>query len=188
MESKKMLNKWKLISKKDVSPSSWFPIERRTYQLPNGKIIEDFTVSPIPDVAMVVAITKDQKIVLVKQYKPGADEIMYQFPAGRIEKKHVDLQELAQHELEEEAGIKVNKEDLQYLGRFTGFSTKSSEMVNMFLVVDCEFNSSQHLDETEEIEIYTFSFDEIDRMIETNKIICAQTVAGWVLAKGKLGK
>jgi 8-oxo-dGTP pyrophosphatase MutT (NUDIX family) len=181
-----MIKKWQLLAKKDVSPSSWFPIESRTYQLPNGKVIDDFTVSTIPNVSMVIAITKDQKVVLVHQYKPGVNEIMYQFPAGRLEEKHRDLLELAQHELEEEAGIKVEKEKLEYLGRFTGFSTKSSEVVSMYLATDCEFNSKQNLDVTEDIEVVTVSFDHLEEMIKNNQIICAQTVAGWQLAKLKM--
>ena len=72
-----MLKKWQLLSKRDVSPNSWFPVESRTYRLPNGQIIEDFTVSTIPNVSMVIAITKEQKVVLVHQYKPGVDEMMY---------------------------------------------------------------------------------------------------------------
>ena len=94
--------------------------------------------------------------------------------------------ELAQHELEEEAGIRVEKDKLEYLGRFTGFSTKSSEIVSMYLVKNCQFNSHQHLDVTEDIEVVTVSFEEMEEMIKAQKIICSQTVAGWQLAKLKM--
>lgn len=36
------IKKWKLISKKDVSPSKWFPIEQRIYELAKKKFPQIF--------------------------------------------------------------------------------------------------------------------------------------------------
>ncbi len=180
--------KWKLLSKKDVSPSAWFPIENRVYELPNGKIVDDFTVTTLADVAMIVPITVDRRVVLVKQYKPGVDEVVLQFAAGRIEPSHRDMDETAQHELEEETGIKVEPSQLTQFARFSGFSTKATELVFAYLAVDCKFNSQQNFDPNEDIEVVQLSFEEVDRMIELNEIWCSQTVACWELAKKKFPK
>lgn len=179
------LQKWQLLSSQDVSPSKWFPIENRKYQLPNGKIIDDFTVTTIADVAMIIPITTDKKVVLVRQYKPGVDDLFIQFPAGRLEPKHTDLTQLAQHELEEETGIKVNLDQLTQFSRFSGFSTKGSELVYFYLARDCQFNSTQNFDPTEDVEVLTLTFSQLDDMIVSNQIYCAQTIAGWYLAKQK---
>ena len=179
------LKKWKLLSKKDVSPSKWFPIEERVYELPNGKIVDDFTVTTLSDVAMIVPITKDKKVVLANQYKPGVDEVMMQFPAGRIEKEHANMDATAQHELEEETGIKVELNQLTQFAKLSGFSTKATEMVYAYLATDCEFNSEQNFDPTENIEVKTFTFEEFDKLVEDNTIFCAQTIACWELAKKK---
>lgn len=180
------LQKWKLISKKDVSPSKWLPVEERVYELPNGKIVDDFTVVTLADVAMVVPITTDKKVVLVKQYKPGINDIVLQFPAGRLESIHADIDELALHELEEEVGIKAKKNQLTQFAKLSGFSTKASEIVFAYLATECEFNSTQNLDPNEEIEILTVSFEEMDDLVESGQIWCSQTIAAWILAKMKL--
>lgn len=177
--------KWKLLSKKDVSPSKWFPIENRVYELPNGKIVDDFTVTTLADVAMVVPITKDKKVVLVNQYKPGVDEVIMQFAAGRIESSHRNMDETAQHELEEETGIKVELDQLTQFAKLSVASTKATELVYLYLAVDCQFNSEQNFDQTEDIEIVQLSFEEMDRMVESNEIWCAQTIACWELVKKK---
>jgi len=177
--------KWKLISQKDISPSLWFPIEERTYELPNGKIVDDFTVTTLANVAMIVPITKDKKVVLVNQFKPGVDAVMMQFPAGRQEDRHKDMDEVVQHELEEETGIKVEANQLTQFAKLAGFSTKASEIVYAYLATDCEFNSQQNLDQTEEIQIVTISFAEMNKLVETNEIWCSQTIATWELAKKK---
>lgn len=177
------LQKWTLLSSKDVSPSKWFPIESRTYQLPNGQIIDDFTVATLGNAAMTIPVTTDNKVVLIKQFKPGADEIVMQFPAGRIEKKHTSVSEAALHELEEETGIKVDKNQLQPFSKMIVASSKSTESVFFFLAENCEFNSQQKLDDSEEIEVVTLSFAEMDSKILNGEIWCVQTVAAWLLSK-----
>lgn len=177
------IQKWKLLSAKDVSPSTWFPIEARTYQLPNGKIIEDFTVTTLADVAMIIPMTKEGRLVLVNQYKPGVDEVMIQFPAGRVEPDYKDMVEAAQHELVEETGIQVDRERLQYFARLAAFSTKATESVYFYFVSGCEFNAQQRFDETEDIELVELTPAELDQKIVSNEIWCSQSVAGWELAK-----
>jgi len=177
--------KWKLLSAKDVSPSKWFPIEERTYELPDGRIVDDFTVTTLANVSLVVPILEDKKVVLIRLFKPGIDEVILQFPAGRLEKHETNLQELAQRELEEETGIKVGLDQLTPIGKFAGFTTKASEIVFVYFAKDCKFNSRQNLDPTEEIEVVTVTIEEMNRLVETNEIWCAQTMAAWEMAKKK---
>lgn len=179
------LSKWQLIKSEDISPSHWFPLEKRVYQMPGGKIVDDFYVTTLADVAMIIPITIDKKVVLVEQYKPGIDEVFIQFPAGRKETSHQNMLETAKHELLEETGISVESEQLTFFGRASGFSTKASEMVFFYLALDCQFNSQQHLDPTETINILTLSAKEVEEMITNNKIFCAQTITAWTLAKSK---
>jgi 8-oxo-dGTP pyrophosphatase MutT (NUDIX family) len=175
--------KWQLISAKDVSPSKWFPIEERTYRLPTGKIVDDFTVTTLADVAMIVPITKDRKVVLVEQFKPGVGEVILQFPAGRKEATHKDFVETACHELEEETGIRVPQSDFIYFAKLNGFNTKASEVVYVYFVKDVEHNARQKLDLTEDIEVVTIDFQTMDTYIFDGTIWDSQTIAAWELAK-----
>ncbi len=175
--------KWTLISKKDISPHAWFPLEMRTYKLPNGTVVDDFSVATMPDVAMIVPITKEGNIVLVRQFKPGFGDVVIEFPAGRIEKHHKDIKETAIHELEEETGIHVDH--VEYFGILAGFVTKATEKVHCFIARDVEFNSKQHLDKNEDIEVFVLSPQEFENMIDRNEIVAAITIAAWRLAKSK---
>jgi ADP-ribose pyrophosphatase len=175
--------KWKLLSSQDVSPSKWFPIESRTYELPNGRIVDDFTVTTLADVAMIIPVTPDGRIVLVRQYKPGFDDVILEFPAGRLENNHKDITETAQHELEEETGIKTEK--LEYFATIAPFVTKGTEKVFCFLAPNVEFNSVQSFDENEDIEVVILSFSELENLIASNELQAAVTIAAWELAKKK---
>lgn len=177
------LKKWELLSSKDISPHKWFPIEMRTYRLPNKKIVNDFSVTTLADVAMIVPITKEKKVVLVKQFKPGINEIQLEFPAGRTEVHHKNLKETAMHELEEETGIKTETSKLHYFACLNGFPTKGSERIFYYFASDLTFNSKQNLDQLEAIEIVQLNFKEMDKQIYSGKIWAATTISGWELAK-----
>jgi 8-oxo-dGTP pyrophosphatase MutT (NUDIX family) len=177
--------KWKLLSAKDVSPSKWFPIESRTYELPDGRILDDFTVTTLGDVAMILPITKEKKVVFIQQFKPGIGDILVQLPAGRIEKNHHSIAETARHELEEETGIKIAPDQLHFIAKVHAFSTKASEVVHLFLAGHCELNSQQHLDTYEDIEVLQWSFAEVEKNIANGRIWDAEAIAAWELAKKK---
>ncbi len=183
--SKALPQKWKLLESRDVSPSKWFPIEERTYQLPNGNVVEDFTVTTLADVAMIVAITPDKKVVAIRQFKPGAGEVILEFPAGRQEGSHTSIEETAVHELEEETGIIVATKDLQFLGVTAPFVTKATERVYCYLVTDVVFSGKQKLDELEDILVEVFDFDEFEKELYNQIPITSVTLVAWELAKRK---
>ncbi|MBN2016317.1 NUDIX hydrolase [Candidatus Dojkabacteria bacterium] len=170
----KKLKKWKILSEEDISPSPWFPLFKQKVKLPNGKVYDDFYISRLGDVAMVLPVTGNREIIFVEQYKPGVDEIIFELPAGRI-KKESSIEDLAILELEEETGIKTA--DLISLGCICPAPTKDSTRVYGFLARDVEFNSKQKLDETEEIQVRTFPLKEVYEMIKNGKIYASDTIA-----------
>ena len=177
------IKKWKLLTTQDISPSPWFPFEKRTYELPNGKIVDDFYVTPLPDVALIVPITKQGKVVMVKQYKQGVDDITLEFPAGRKELHHQNMLETAIEELSEETGIKTS--NLTYFATVAGFTTKASERVYCYVATDVEQVGEQHLDENEAIEVVEFSKEQIDQVIYGGKMLSAVSISAWILANEK---
>lgn len=183
------LKKWQLTKSIDVSPSSWFPLEKRSYILPDGREVNDFYVTTLADSVHVISLTKQGQVVLIRMYKQGLDEIVISFPAGRFEKqKHQSFIDCAVQEFEEEAGIVVKPQHLTKLGSLSLMNTKASEKAHYFFTFGVEFNSRQKLDEFEEIEVLLMTPKEIDQAIIEGKIWDAPCIAGWQLAKLKFPK
>jgi 8-oxo-dGTP pyrophosphatase MutT (NUDIX family) len=179
----KKIKRWKLLSSQDISPSPWFPLEKRTYEMPSGKIVDDFYITSLADVALIVPITKQGTVVLVKQFKQGVDEITLEFPAGRKEPHHKDLLETAIEELAEETGIRTA--NLTYFATIAGFTTKASEKVKCYMAFDVEVGGKQNLDENEAIEVVEFSKEQVDQLIFDGKMLSAISISAWILAKEK---
>jgi 8-oxo-dGTP pyrophosphatase MutT (NUDIX family) len=169
------MKKWKIIKEADVSPNKWFPVLQHTVELPNGKIIDDYFISPMGNGVIVLPLTTNNEIVLIKQYKHGVGEITIELPAGG-QQPGLTLEESAIAELEEEAGIKTTVNNLIYLGKTTIIPSKTSHISYYYLAKNLEFNSAQHLDATEDIEIIKVAPKQVLEMIKNNEIWTADAV------------
>ena len=176
---------WRLISKKDVSVGKWFPIEERVYEKSDGEVVDDFSVTTLEDVSMVIPILDTGRIMMVEQFKPGAGQVTYEFPAGRL-KPGESFEDGARTELLEETGYEVG--ELVELGELVTFPTKASERVANFIGLKIKKVAEQKLDRNEEIEVVEFEAGEIDRMIRSGEINTSPSVGCWYLAKLKYGE
>jgi ADP-ribose pyrophosphatase len=170
------MKKWKTLKETDISPSKWFPLWQHTVELPNGNIIDDYFVSPMGNVAMVFPITKNNEVVLVKQYKHGIDEIVIELPAG-FQQERKTLEESALAELEEETGIKTTLNNLVLIGKVASNPTKTKHITYCYLAKNLEFNSKQNLEVTEDIEIITTPPAQVLEMVKNGEIWVSDSAA-----------
>ena len=77
---------WKVLKRDIVFQDTWVQLEASSCELPDGRIIEPFYIHRDPNFAVVVAVTKDQRLVLVRQYRHGAEKVLVELPAGPVEK------------------------------------------------------------------------------------------------------
>ena len=169
MQADKEIQKWTLVKEEDVSPSPWFPLVKHTVKLANGNVIDDYYYSPLGDVAQVLALTKNNEVVLVKQYKHALGEVLIELPGG-MQQKNRSIIESALNELEEETGIKATANQLISLGKIANNPTKLNQITYGFILFNAEFNSVQKLDSTEDILIMTKPAPEVLKMAINGEI------------------
>ena len=79
------IKKWEKIKSRNIH-DGWKKLDLVSFKMPDGAV-KDFEIIDSGRVVIsVVGITKDKKVILVKQYRPGPDKIFYEFPLGLIEK------------------------------------------------------------------------------------------------------
>jgi len=169
------MEKWKIKKVTDVSPSPWFPIELHEIELPDGRVVDDYYLTTLGDVAMVLPFTQDGDVVLVKQYKHGQKEILLELPAGFVQEGKT-IMESAVAELEEETGIRVSTEQLIELGKVAHSPTKSTQVAYGFIATNLSFNAKQKFDPLEDIEVITVAPSKVIQMVLSGEIWVSDTV------------
>ena len=136
----------------------------------NGKDVEwDVVGKPGPELNCVCIFpynSKDETVVVIREYHQGTDEIKWGLPAGYYEpKKHDSILDAAKSELSEECKLK-NGTLINLLPN--GYSELKwvTNKVVPFLVIDPELDeSAKALDTEEEISIHTVSIPQLKEMI-----------------------
>lgn len=176
-----MLHKWKLIDSKFVLDEKWYRVRRDTVEISPGRVIDDYFLSVFNDIALVLAVTSNGDVPLVRQYKHGVREIITELPAGYINDEEEPL-EAAKRELKEETGYVSS--NWQSLGYFYKNSTKSEgNNVHIYLAHDAQCTDAQSLDENEDIEVHVHPFHKVLDMAESGELQGADSALAVLLAK-----
>lgn len=178
------MDKWKILGSTKALNSKWFRVRQDKVQLPNGKILDDYFVWESDDVAMVVPITPEGNLILVKQYKHGIQKVMIELPAGFINKSEDPLK-AAHRELEEETGCEVL--NIKKIATWVSYPTKETGKLFLFLA-QVHKTKKQNLDPNEEIELLEVPIPEVMKMINDGQIWATATVGAIYLALENLGK
>lgn len=146
-----MINKWKTLKSELVLNEKWYRVRKETVEVEPGKIIDDYYLGVFNDIVLIVALTEDRQIPLVRQYKHGAGDIITELPAGYIDDNEDPLS-AAQRELKEETGY--TSPTWHKLGHFYKNPTKTrGENLHLYLALDAQKTADQQLDENEHIEV-----------------------------------
>jgi len=157
------LSPWKILESKYIQPH--FRVDH--CELPNGKFL-DATVMEFRSWGNVLAITKDGKVVLVKQYRHGVEEVLLELPGGVIEDGEDPLIGV-QRELLEETGYTTD--NFLNVGSFYPNPANQTNTLHCFLALDVEKTEEQNLDDGEDIEVHLVPLDELIDMAKNNQFL-----------------
>lgn len=144
-----------------------------TVELPNKKYSKREIVEH-PGAVGIIAITKDDEVILVKQYRKPIEDTLLEIPAGKLEPKE-NPQECAIRELEEETGFATdNVEKILEFYTTPGFS---NEVMHIYIAKDLK-EGTVNLDDDENIQIIKLPIDEVLYKIKTGEIKDAKTIIG----------
>jgi ADP-ribose pyrophosphatase len=121
----------------------------------------------------VAALTKDGKMLMVKQFRKSAEAATLEAPAGKTERGETDLRAVAARELKEETGYTAGR--LEYVTAFYTSIGYSTEKLHLYLATDLTPGETD-FDENEAIENYAYTPDELLEMIASGEIADAKTI------------
>ena len=175
----------KEISSKRIFDGRLLGVRIDTVKLPNGKESTREVVEH-PGAVAIIAITADNEMVLVRQFRQPTGEILLEVPAG-VPLKGESGEAAARRELEEETGYHAKKIKKLWEGYTTpGYS---NELIHYFLALDMNL-MKQRPDEDEFVEVELIDIEACLDMVKTGKIRDNKTAIGILFAdkylKGEL--
>ena len=157
-----------------------FNFEVNRLRLPN-KVEGDWECIRHPGGALVVPITPDGELVLVRQYRFALQGRLLEFPAGTVENNE-DPSETIKREIEEETGYRAQA--WQTLGNFALAPGYSDEIIYVFLARDLEkLDSPPELDADEDLEVVLMSPNDLEKAIQAGEAIDGKSIASFFLAR-----
>lgn len=176
----------KQLDSKTIYEGKVITLTVQTVELPNGKQAEREVVLH-PGAVTVLALTEDEKILLVNQFRKAPNRLMVETPAGKLEPGEDPLTS-AKRELEEETGYRAA--EWKHLSSFYTSPGFADELMHAYVATGLTL-AEQNLDDDEFIEVIHASAEEAEEMILDGRIADAKTVAlvyWWLRERAREGK
>lgn len=142
--------------------------KKRTYQIVEKK-----------DTALIVPITSDGNVLLVREYFVAINDHQLALPKGRIEEGEQAL-EAANRELQEEVGYKAGR--LDKIATLTMSPGYLSQRTHVFLARDL-VKSTLKNEEDENIQVVPHPLNAIEQLIDEEKLTEARVIAALFLTR-----
>ncbi len=175
------LRNWKTLSFSYLYQTPFGNLRKDTCELPDGQIIQDYYVNEYNDWVNAIVLTKNQEIVLVKQYRHAAQTSFIEVPAGKPEKGESYVEAIIR-EVREETGYTSLIPPMLLSELFVNPATQTNKVIS-FLITDAELTSMQDLDDTEEVDVHLIDYKLMSKMIKTGEINHMFTVNAYYLSK-----
>ncbi len=179
-----MIKKWKKSGSEKILLNKFGKFAKtQSFIDPRNGSKHEYVFVGEPDSVGIVALTKDNKIILVRQFKQAANKIITEVPAGIIDKRESPLA-TAKRELEEETGY--GSKNFKQIGKFMRSTRSIPTHSYTFLALDCYKIKSPKIDKEEELEVIIRPFKDWVKEVKTGKILDCLSVVDTLLAIGHL--
>jgi len=166
---------WKVLESEYLHKRPWLTVRKEKLEMPNGNVVHDYFVLEYPNWVNIIAINREGKFILVEQYRPGIGETCIELCAGVCEKEDPSPLASAQRELLEETGYSGG-----HWKEFMRVAPNASAANNYswcFIAEGVEKTGDQALEESEDITVHLFSYDEVRALLTSDQIVQATMAA-----------
>jgi 8-oxo-dGTP pyrophosphatase MutT (NUDIX family) len=174
---------WKKLSSKYLSKHIYFTAREDRCKMRNGTIVDPYFVVELPESVCAMAITENDEVILVNQYRHPIEENILELPGGFVDKDETSETAIAR-ELQEETGYHFT--NYYFLGRVAANPGVLNNFTSLYLATGGKKVAEQQLDFNEEIEIKFFKLEEVRQMLMKNEIKQALHATGLFYGFNKL--
>ena len=140
-------------------------------ELPGGAVINEYWVNEYAPWVNVVALTTDERVVLIRQYRHGLGTVHFELPAGTTDPGDPSLETAARRELTEETGYGGGRWSL--LMTLSANPALTNNLTYTYLAEGVTVVGAADPEESEDIRVHLVPLSEIGALIERGGMIQA---------------
>jgi len=162
--SKKELRVWETVSREIVlAHSKFLTVENHTVKLPDGQIIPNWAWVIIPNAAIVLAVTNDDKFLCFRQTRYALGEVSLALVGGMLEPNENPI-DAAKRELFEETGYEAS--EWVELGSYILDPNRGIATTHLFLALNARPIATPNSDDLEDQELLSLTRSEIENALQ----------------------
>lgn len=182
-----MIQPWRTLSSERPLHDRWIDVRADRCVTAAGVEVAPYYVLDYPDWVHVVALTPDDRLVLVEQYRHAARCVCLELPGGAADPGDVDPIATARRELREETGF--DAADWQLVSSLYPNPATHTNRVHTVLATGCFRASDRHLEASEVgMELRCMPVAEVLAGLAGGLLGQSMQVAGLLLALSQLGR
>jgi 8-oxo-dGTP pyrophosphatase MutT (NUDIX family) len=140
-----------------------------------------------PGAVAVVAVTDEDEVLLVRQYRGPVDRELLEIPAGTRDVDGEPPLETARRELLEEVGVHAGR--IRLLGTMLNSPGFCDEETHLFLATDLTAGASaRHGVEEEHMAVVPVALSDVDSLVARSELVDGQTILGLLMARAVLAR
>ncbi|UCH21293.1 MAG: NUDIX hydrolase [Deltaproteobacteria bacterium] len=163
-----MIRKWEILKRELVSDFQILQVQKKKVRSPRTGAINDVLALQFPPWVLVVALTPDEEVVMIRQYRHGTEQVCLELPGGLVDPEDTSPVVSAQRELLEETGYQASKFHLT--GECFPQPAILTNKCYFFAAEKAEQVQKPILDAGEDIDIIKVSVKSIPALIEKKEI------------------
>jgi len=168
----------RLISSQTVFTGRLISVHVDEVELPGGHRARREVVTH-PGAVAIVPLLADGRVIMVRQYRHAAGQVLYELPAGTLAPGESAL-ECAKRELAEETGYEAEHVRLLFSAYLSpGYS---SEIIHVFCASGLRHTATAGPDEDERLEVVTLPLSEAVAMVGRGEVQNAAAMCGLLAA------
>ena len=163
-----MLRPWKKVSTKPLGDFRVFRLRADVKISPRTGKEHDFFILDSANWVNVIAVTPDQQLVMVEQYRHGSNTVELEIPGGLMDPHETDPVASAVRDLREETGYAG--ENARILGKIHSNPAILSNVTYTVLIENCRLKHEIELDHGEDLITRLVPVSEIPKLVADEKI------------------
>lgn len=172
-----MVEDWEKLDSEEIANYRIFKMRRDKRRSPRTGQAHSFFVLESPDWVNVIALTPDNQVVMIHQFRHGTAEVVLEIPGGMVDEGDDDPAESARRELLEETGYEADA--FIRIGTVHPNPAFLDNCCHTYLAVNARWQQQPQFDGSEDIGVELVPLAEVAGLIEDGRITHALVVAAF---------